>query len=200
MKTQFIIILLLTIVKFGQFNNDKMCPNSKYCKCDWNMKLLKCQCNSKECQNETEFNFQKFSFVSFNEIQIKNIDTISSNFFNSSKFSREFRLKFHRPSRIESNAFNSTEIKHLEIVYTDIKLIDIDAFKNMKCEFLSLVSIDKNIDLNLNFFGHNTFIKALSIDFNFNSNQFKKLFYNKNFILNKLNLLWCVWKYHKIIS
>jgi hypothetical protein len=193
--TYFVINIILFVLHHCNSNqiDTTICP--KYCKCNLELKLLKCIFNPKDKNSN---NLKNKSLINYNEIQLKNANKITSYYFNTSKVSKDLRLKIFRPVVIESNAFNSNEIKQLEIIYTDLKIIEENAFANMKCDLFSLISYDKNYQLNLNQFSSNTYIKTLSIDHNYNLNNIKSIFSNNNFnktvttnlTLNDLETYW----------
>lgn len=195
--TTLVINIILFVLLIHHCNSNQIdttiCP--KYCKCNLELKLLKCIFNPKDKNSN---NLKNKSLINYNEIQLKNANKITSYYFNTSKVSKDMRLKLFRPVVIESNAFNSNEIKQLEIIYTDLKIIEENAFANMKCDLFSLISYGKNSQLNLNQFSSNTYIKTLSIDHNYNLNNIKSIFANNNFnktdtknlTLNDLETYW----------
>lgn len=166
----------------------QICPNEKFCKCNWEFMRIECFCRTDECRNALSINsyhseeekapykFVNKNYKKFKEIYINEIERIDDIFFRNSSFSENIKLSIQFPNILGQNFLSTfSSIKMLEIIYSNLVLIESNAFDNLNCETLSFISLGDNYALDIKSFGKETHIKNLNLDYH-SSNNLKSLF------------------------
>ncbi|CAF0850858.1 unnamed protein product [Brachionus calyciflorus] len=168
----------------------KICPNENFCKCNWESKRIECFCKTDECRNalainshqtdkeKSLFKFTNKTYQQFKEIYINEVERIDQSFFINTLFSRDIKLSIQLSNIIGANLLaNLTRIKNLEIIYTNLYLIEPNAFNYLTCETLSFISLGDNYEIDIKSFGDEAHIDSLVLDYH-TSNYLKSLFIN----------------------
>lgn len=168
------------------------CPNEKFCKCNWELMRIECYCRTDECRNALSINsyqtqeqklpYQFFNknFNQFKEIYINEIERLDKSYFQNASFSDDIKFSIQFPNILgQSFLSDFSSIKNLEIIYTNLVLIEPDAFDHLNCDTFSFISLGDNYALDIKSFGKQTFIKNLNLDYH-SSNNLKSLFFSQS--------------------
>ena len=149
---------------------------------------IECFCRTDECRNALSINsyhseeekfpykFVNKNYKKFKEIYINEIERIDNNYFQNASFSENLKLSVQFPNILGQNFLsNFSSIKMLELIYSNLVLIEPNAFNHLNCETLSFISLGDNYALDIKSFGKETFIKNLNLDYH-SSNNLKSLF------------------------
>ncbi|RNA34243.1 hypothetical protein BpHYR1_000072 [Brachionus plicatilis] len=165
-----------------------ICPNEKFCKCNWEFMRIECYCRTDECRNALSINsyqsqeqknpyqFRNKNYRQFKEVYLNEIERLDKSYFYNATFSDSLKLSVQFPNILGQNFLSDlASINNLEIIYSNLVLIEPDAFDHLICDTLSFISLGDNYPLDIKSFGKETFLKNLNLDYH-SSNNLKSLF------------------------